>query len=49
MDDDVVRVSLEWQMGPVSPHPQIERVVQEQIGQQGADDSANAKEVLPAI
>src|SRR5688572_1419481 len=40
MDDDVVRIPLEWQMGPVAPHPEIERVVQKQICQQGADDSS---------
>src|SRR5215472_13216013 len=40
MDDDVVRVPLERQMRPVSLHPHIERVVQKQIGQQGADDSS---------
>jgi hypothetical protein len=46
MDDDIVRVPLERQMMPVSAHPDIERVVQKQIGQQGADDSPNAKDNL---
>jgi hypothetical protein len=40
MDDNIVRVPLERQMTPISPHPQIERVVQKQIGQQRADDSS---------
>src|ERR1051326_4253195 len=40
MDDDVVRISLERQMSPVQAHPPIERVVQKQIGQQGADHSS---------
>jgi hypothetical protein len=44
MDDDIVRVPLERQMRPISPHPQIKRVVQKQIGQQWADDSPNAKD-----
>jgi hypothetical protein len=35
MDDDVVRVALERQMRPVPAHPEIERIVQKQIGQQG--------------
>jgi hypothetical protein len=39
MDNDIVRVPLERQMRPVPAHPQIERVVQKQIGQQGADHS----------
>src|SRR5215472_8258183 len=40
MVDDVVRVPLERQMRPVPPHPLIKRVVQKQIGQQGADHSS---------
>jgi hypothetical protein len=44
MDDDIVRIPLERQMRPVPAHPQIERVVQKQIGQQGAEDSPNAKD-----
>jgi hypothetical protein len=32
MDDDIVRIPLEWQMSPIAPHPMIERVVQKQIG-----------------
>src|SRR4051794_10456601 len=32
MNDDIVGVPLERQMMPVSAHPQIERVVQKQIG-----------------
>ena len=43
MDDDVVRIPLKRQMSPVAPHPQIERIMQKQIGQQGADDSPYAK------
>ena len=43
MDYDIVRVPLERQMRPISPHPQIERVVQKQIGQQGADHSPYTK------
>ena len=43
MNDDIVRVSLERQMRPISPHPEIERVVQKQIGQLGRNDSPNAK------
>jgi hypothetical protein len=31
-------------MRPISPHPQIEGVMQKQIGQQWADDSPNAKD-----
>ncbi len=46
MDDDIVRVPLERQMRPVPAHPQIKGVVQKQIGQQGADDSPNAKDNL---
>src|SRR5439155_22092935 len=40
MDDDVVRIPLERQMKPTPSHPQIERVVQKQISQQSADDTA---------
>src|SRR5204863_5388609 len=40
MDNDIVRVPLERQMSPISPHPQIERVVQKQIVQQWADHSS---------
>jgi hypothetical protein len=40
MDDDIVRIPLERQMNPIAAHPQIEPVVQKQIGQQGADDSS---------
>ena len=46
MDDDIIRVPLERQMRPISPHPQIKRIMQKQIGQQGADDSPNAKDNL---
>src|SRR5260370_6799143 len=40
MDNDIVRVPLERQVRPVSPHPYVERVMPEQIGQQGADHSS---------
>src|SRR5438270_5626669 len=40
MDNDIVRVALERQVSPVSAHPYVERVVQKQIGQQGADHSS---------
>lgn len=40
MDNDIVRLPLERQMGPVLAHPQIERVVRKQIGQQWADHSS---------
>jgi hypothetical protein len=40
MDNDIVRVPLERQMSPISPHPQIEGVMQKQIGQQWADHSS---------
>src|SRR5947208_1453267 len=38
--NDIVRVSLEWDMRKGSHHPQVERVMQEQICQGGADDPA---------
>src|SRR5579872_101045 len=47
MDDDIVRIPLERQMMPVSAHPDIERVVQKQIGQQGADHSSLRSAFLP--
>jgi hypothetical protein len=28
MDDTVIRVPLEWQMGPIAPHPEIDRGIQ---------------------
>src|SRR5262245_39904560 len=40
MNNNIVRVSLKRQMLPIAPHPQIERIVQKQIGQQLADDSS---------
>src|SRR5262252_1042397 len=38
--DDVVRVSLERNVRTGPRHPHVERVVQEQIRQQGTDNSA---------
>ena len=40
MTDDVVRVAFERDAGMVPRHPDVERVVQEQIRQQGADNAA---------
>jgi hypothetical protein len=41
--DDVVRVSLERNVRIGPRHPHVERVVQEQIRQQGTDDAPYAK------
>src|SRR5512132_730113 len=43
MTDDVVRVALKRDGGKIPRHPRVERVVQEKIGQRGADDALNAK------
>ena len=40
MDDGIVRVTLEANARIVPIHPQIECVVQEQIGEQRTDDTA---------
>src|SRR5512132_1150109 len=40
MTDDVVRVALKRDGGKIPHHPRVERVVQEKIGQQGAEDAA---------
>src|SRR3990170_7205923 len=40
MDDDIVRVPLEWQMPPLLQHPPIKRIMQKQVCQQWADDSS---------
>ena len=39
MDDGIVRITLEPDARILPLHPQIERVVQEQIGQQRTDDT----------
>ena len=35
MHDDIIGISLEWQVRIFPPHPQIESIVQKQIRQQG--------------
>jgi hypothetical protein len=39
----IVRIPLERDMRKGSPHPHVERVVQEQVRQKRADRSLNAK------
>src|SRR6201981_131957 len=46
VDDDVVRVALEREMLPLPQHPQIKRVMQKQVGQQGTDDTALPRATL---
>jgi hypothetical protein len=48
MTNHIVSKSLEWYLRIISPHPHIERVVQKEIGQQGADDSSLRCPFLPA-
>ena len=43
MDDDVICISGEHHTRMVDPDPFIKHVVKENIGQQGTDDSMNAK------
>jgi hypothetical protein len=43
MDDGIVRVPLESDTREVPLHPDIERVVQKEIGEQRTNDSLNAK------
>ena len=43
MTDDVVRVSLEWNVRIGSRHPRVERIMQEQIRQERTNYSPYAK------
>jgi hypothetical protein len=45
--DDVVRVTLERHARHLPPDPDIERVVQEEVGQQGRDDPALRRSPVP--
>src|SRR3954447_6663655 len=45
--DDVVRVTLERDARHLPPDPEIERVVQEEVGQQGRDDPALRRPPVP--
>ena len=47
MDDDIVRIPLEREMLPLLQHPQIERVVQKQVCQQWANDTALRSATFP--
>ena len=40
VDDSIVGIALELELRELPPHPQIKRIVQEEIGQQWTDDSA---------
>ena len=42
--DRIIGIALEQYVREVSAHPQIERIVQKEIGQEGADSSLNAKD-----
>jgi hypothetical protein len=43
MDDRIVRIPLEGDAREGPPHPEVERIVQEEIGQQRTDDAPNTK------
>ena len=43
MDDDVIGITLKGNGWITPPHPHIERIMEEEIGQQRADYSPNAK------
>ena len=49
MDDRIVRIALERD-ARISPlHPEIERVMQEEIGQQRTDDTALRRALRPLL
>jgi hypothetical protein len=45
--DDVVGVPFEWNTGHRPPQPDVERIVQEQVGQQGRDHPALRRSLHP--
>jgi hypothetical protein len=49
MDDGVVRIALELDGRKASPHPGVERIVQEQVGEQRADDSTLRRALRPLL
>jgi hypothetical protein len=38
MADRIIGIALEWDVGIVPRHPHVERIVEKEIGQEGADD-----------
>lgn len=48
MANYIVGKSLEWCLRMIPPHPHVERIVQKEIGKQGADYSSLWRPFLPA-
>src|SRR5882672_6011986 len=49
MDDGTVRITLELDRPILPPHPEIKRIMQEEIGQQRTDDSALRRASCPLL
>ena len=49
MDEDIVRIAFELDARKCPLHPEFERVVQEEIGQQRTDDAALRRPCGPLI
>ena len=49
MHDGIVRITLERIVGMDALHPLVERIVQEQIGQQGTYDTSLRRAAVPGF
>src|ERR1700745_4203105 len=47
MADDIIGIALKWDIRMVPAHPQVERIMQEEIRQEGADDPTLRRASFP--